>query len=60
MKKTFTTLNTKEYIKSGQYVIIKKNNKDYCRFLFNDYDKEKECIEAAENMCDLLNAFQKI
>ena len=60
MKKTFITLNTREYITSGQYVIIKRNDKDYCRFLFNDYESEKECIEAAENLCKLLNYFQKI
>ena len=56
----FTTTNSREYIKTGEHVIIKKDGEYYCRFAFCDYDTEKECIEAAEKLCKLLNLAQSI
>jgi len=53
--KIMKIVNSKDLIKNGEFVGIVKEDKTYiCKFFFNDYENDEDCIKAAENVFILL------
>ena len=53
-------VNTKDYIKNGEYLSLKNDGNILMRFYFADFNTDSECYQYAELVRNLLEASIKI